>query len=830
MSLGEGSERDAIGKKINGINAQLKSLDATIGNHQRNVGNYKEAFVGAFQSMGGATKNLIPPINTLDKSLKGLAKNPALLAVAALTAAIGGLVKGFKSSEENMNKLKTAFSGFAAIGDFITGIFQKLAEWIGNASIALVNFLDKLGLLGPKFKERQRIAEENIKLIQKERDQLVKSAKVEADVADLRAKAADEDKYSYQERINYLNEAQQKELANLEVEKEILAAKIAQLSAITSINQASTEQLDQLASLQAEMARLEGTISNTTRQYTKEVNNLKKQAVAAKRQETETLLNLQKDLLQQEYDLEKQGSERQLQLAKEIAKKDYEIEKAGLEAKFKNKEQRRKAEKLALQKYQAEVEKLEREHQENLFEIQLQKQNDVFDKQIALATNKYEALKKEWSKLQSTYEAINERGRESGQTQENFDLQVTQLRNDIREKFIEMVNEFNNYAEQAAERGAKTYFRDYGEQTFNYYAELVKQYSDLVKKFEDNYKVFSTFTTKMEGEDEKKYQEYKLRTEEAFQKNILELKKKYFDAYFKYARTWSLDREVLAQMDEIEKVKDYLDGMPHTVWGYIFGPSEKEMWEFDDQVQQAQLKLKMYIPVINNIMKQLWEELNPGKEFNIAEHFHEAFQLLPDDIKNEYLSTLSDLKDAEQELLAQRYENWNGFTSAVGDLFGNVGDAWESILKLQVKNGKKSEEQAKKEFANIKKLQLAQVVINTLAGSVGAFLQASQTYPAPYGQIIGGVAMASAIAAGVAQYAKIQATDFGGSSSSISSSSPQATPIVDMYQPEYTRNITTASDVETLNAGLERANLVVHVSEIDSVQERGRVRVSESSF
>lgn len=92
------------------------------------------------------------------------------------------------------------------------------------------------------------------------------------------------------------------------------------------------------------------------------------------------------------------------------------------------------------------------------------------------------------------------------------------------------------------------------------------------------------------------------------------------------------------------------------------------------------------------------------------------------------------------------------------------------------------------------------------------------------------MAAAGATAAGIAQIAKIQATDFGGSSSSISSSSPQATPIVDMYQPEYTRNITTASDVEALNAGLENANLVVHVSEIDSVQERGRVRVSESSF
>ncbi len=160
---------------------------------------------------------------------------------------------------------------------------------------------------------------------------------------------------------------------------------------------------------------------------------------------------------------------------------------------------------------------------------------------------------------------------------------------------------------------------------------------------------------------------------------------------------------------------------------------------------------------------------------------------------------------------------------------GSVADIYEEDIKRRQKNGKINEKQAKAEFENVKALQIAQAVINTLAGSVGAFLQASQTYPAPYGQIIGGVAAAAATAAGIAQIAKIRNTEYGGSGS-VSSPAAQATPIVDMYQPEYTRNVTTASDVDTLNAGLERANLVVHVSEIDSVQERGRVRVSESSF
>lgn len=91
------------------------------------------------------------------------------------------------------------------------------------------------------------------------------------------------------------------------------------------------------------------------------------------------------------------------------------------------------------------------------------------------------------------------------------------------------------------------------------------------------------------------------------------------------------------------------------------------------------------------------------------------------------------------------------------------------------------------------------------------------------------MAAASATAAGIAQIAKIKNTEYGGSGS-VSSPAAQATPIVDNYQPEYTRNVTTASDVETLNSGLEQANIYVKVVDIDEAQDRGRTRVQESSF
>ena len=163
-------------------------------------------------------------------------------------------------------------------------------------------------------------------------------------------------------------------------------------------------------------------------------------------------------------------------------------------------------------------------------------------------------------------------------------------------------------------------------------------------------------------------------------------------------------------------------------------------------------------------------------------------------------------------------------------MFGNVADIYEEDIKNRQKKGKIDQKQAEKEFENLKALQIAQAVINTLAGSVGAFLQASEAYPAPYGQIIGGVAAAAATAAGIAQIARIKNTEYGGSGSVTSTPTAAATPVVDPYQPDYTRNLTTSSDVDTLNAGLEKANLWVSVTDIDAAQERGRVRTSESSW
>ena len=55
-STADEAKRNEIGKQIEAINTELKELDATLGNHQRNVGNYKGDIIEAYQEIQGEVK------------------------------------------------------------------------------------------------------------------------------------------------------------------------------------------------------------------------------------------------------------------------------------------------------------------------------------------------------------------------------------------------------------------------------------------------------------------------------------------------------------------------------------------------------------------------------------------------------------------------------------------------------------------------------------------------------------------------------------------------------------------------------------------------------
>lgn len=153
------TERSALAEKINGINDQLKSMDASIGNYQRNVGNYASAFTGGLEQIGEKFEALNNPmalvktgIGGINKAFKALIANPIGAVIAAVVVAVKALVSAFKSNEEASNKLKVAFSklepiinGFKTVMGKIVNVIGDVIVWISKLAGNVLSSWSKIG-------------------------------------------------------------------------------------------------------------------------------------------------------------------------------------------------------------------------------------------------------------------------------------------------------------------------------------------------------------------------------------------------------------------------------------------------------------------------------------------------------------------------------------------------------------------------------------------------------------------------------------------------------------------------------------------------------------
>lgn len=108
------AKKAEIGKEIDAINTKLKEMDATIGNHQRNVGNYTDSIVEAYEEISGSA-------DKAKHSVDGIASasNPNAQAVYDYGKAWSEVQKGTEQTRakfESVQKMASGLaSGFAAL-------------------------------------------------------------------------------------------------------------------------------------------------------------------------------------------------------------------------------------------------------------------------------------------------------------------------------------------------------------------------------------------------------------------------------------------------------------------------------------------------------------------------------------------------------------------------------------------------------------------------------------------------------------------------------------------------------------------------------------------
>ena len=185
------------------------------------------------------------------------------------------------------------------------------------------------------------------------------------------------------------------------------------------------------------------------------------------------------------------------------------------------------------------------------------------------------------------------------------------------------------------------------------------------------------------------------------------------------------------------------------------------------------------------------------------------------------------------QLRIQSFQMWYSYAQdaigGIGDLFGGLADKREEDAKALYDAGKITEEEYNKEFENVKKLKIAEAIVNTISGALGAYMQAVSAYPPPYGEILGGISAAAVTAAGMAQVANIRNQKPSGSGSSVKA---MATPQTQVYQPEYVESPTGTDEIHNLRNSLYSQPLKAYVveSDITNAQKRVKQRNQESTF
>ena len=479
------AEREVLAKQIVNINDQLKEMDESIGNYQRNVGNYEAAFTNGLNNIAAQVKALSNPmalatkgVNALGKAMKALIANPVGAFIMAIVVAVKALKKGFEQSETASNSLKRAFSALQPVMNAINNVFTGFAKIVGSiaekAIPALVNglqkasdwmmsLLNKLGIVSDEklesfrksieaqkeaVKTTQELTDREIALTERKRKFMKDEAKAEMEVEELKSKAADKEKYSAKEREKFLNDAIAKERA-------INNEKLALAQEEYDIMKKRSELTDNDAATNDALAAAEANLYNTKREYYAKEKELIAQKVAAGQELSAA---------------EKKNAEKAEEIQKEELKKIEEIQNRAELSLLSNKDRELKIlekkyneEKALLEKYEQDTTKLTEEYEKKKQEIinsnGLDKAKEIDERAIQSLMNgtdrQLDVLKKRYEEEKKLLEA---NGIDIVNLTKEYERQVAEAKAGAGEGKINEINDNSSLERDIADKTIQNEF------------------------------------------------------------------------------------------------------------------------------------------------------------------------------------------------------------------------------------------------------------------------------------------------------------------------------------------------------------------------------------
>lgn len=290
--------RAELGERIAQTNQKLKDMDASVGNFQRNVGNYSSALDGlkeGFLATAGGAGAVINPIKNVTMGFKTLSATPVIAILGLLANILTKVINNLDASEKNTNKMTLALAPLKAGTTALTKVFQFLGDKLADVATWLTNILSKLGFIDEAMQEHKAIAEEEIALTERRREVEKANADAQLEVAKLRAQAAEKDKYTAAERLKFIEDAAKKEREIADRNIEIARREYEVLERKSELADNSKEENDALAEAYVRLQNAETDYFNKTRELSAQrveaINQIKAETEA-----NQSLLESKEDL------------------------------------------------------------------------------------------------------------------------------------------------------------------------------------------------------------------------------------------------------------------------------------------------------------------------------------------------------------------------------------------------------------------------------------------------------------------------------------------------------------------------------------------------------
>lgn len=345
-SLTKAQRESAAGKEmlknLQELDAQVKANDASMGNFQRNVGNYPKVFdltntsigklVAGLQGMGGQAQTtgqfFSGAFTQMTTGLKAFGKAFLTPPVAVITVVVGGIIllfeklkEAFKKNDDAMTSLQRAMASFQPIIDVVNKALNAMVERI----VKVVEGIGKIvAFLAEWVTGSEGAADAAMNLVtsmdelqDKEREYTVSSAKNAREIADLRAKVAEKDKYTAKEREEMLQRAIDLEGENLARQKDIAQQRLSIIKQeAEQRNDSSDEMKNKIAEAEAAVYKAEEQYASGTRRLKAELSNLRSQEAKEAEETAKAVIKAREAMAAEEQ-----------RTAEELAKKRLQIER-----------------------------------------------------------------------------------------------------------------------------------------------------------------------------------------------------------------------------------------------------------------------------------------------------------------------------------------------------------------------------------------------------------------------------------------------------------------------------------------------------------------------